>query len=70
MDFTRFDPSLLIILAAVAATLLLLALAAILIGTAEGRPALYRTRLAGWWAAWSVVAAVLTVASGTRRAGG
>lgn len=54
----------------VAITLLLLAVAAILIGTREGQPTLHRTRLAAWWAAWSLVAAVLTLAAGARRAGG
>ena len=58
------------ILAAVAGTLLLLIVAAILIGTREGQPTLYRTRLAGWAAAWLLVAAVLTLAAGARRAGG
>ena len=54
----------------VAATLILLTVAAILIGTREGQPTLKRTRLAGWWAAWSLVAAVLTLAAGARRASG
>lgn len=58
------------ILGAVAATLLLLIIAAILIGTREGQPTLYRTRLATWWTAWSLIAAVLTLATGARRAGG
>lgn len=54
----------------VAITLLLLAVAAVLIGTREGQPSLHRTRQAAWWAAWSLVAAVLALASGARRAGG
>jgi hypothetical protein len=43
---------------------------AILIGTREGQPTLRRTRLAGWWVLWSLVAAILTLAGGVRRAGG
>lgn len=54
----------------VAATLLCLAVAAVLIGTREGQPALYRTRLAAWCSGWLLIGAALALASGMRRAGG
>ena len=59
-----------LILGAVAATLALLGVAAILIGTAEGRPTLNRTRRGAEWACWSLIAAVLSLGSGMHRGAG